>query len=59
MLVFIGVDRGGRQRVPAEMPNAHAVTITDGIVVRPKEYTDRNEALEAAGLRQCLPTPKA
>jgi hypothetical protein len=52
MLVFIGVDRGGRQRVPAEMPNAHAVTITDGIVVRPKEYTDRNEALEAAGLSE-------
>jgi hypothetical protein len=34
------------------MPNAHEVPITDGIVVRLKVYTDRNEALEAAGLRE-------
>jgi hypothetical protein len=34
------------------MPIAYEVTIRDGIVVRLKVYTDRNEALEAAGLQE-------
>jgi hypothetical protein len=53
MLVFMDVtgDPDG-SGVPAEMSNAHEVTITDGIIVHLKVYTDRNEALGGDGLRE-------
>jgi hypothetical protein len=53
MLVFMDVTGEGEgSGVPAEMSNAHEVTITDGIVVHLKVYTDRNEALGGDGLRE-------
>jgi ketosteroid isomerase-like protein len=38
--------------VPVEMELAHVLTMRDGKVARTVEYTDRDEALESAGLRE-------
>jgi hypothetical protein len=53
--VFVWVHfsgRGAGSDVPMEMELAHVVTLRDGKVARLVEYTDREEALEAAGLRE-------
>jgi ketosteroid isomerase-like protein len=38
--------------VPVELDSAQVWTLQDGLVLRIDNYTDRGEALEAAGLRQ-------
>src|SRR5215208_5563301 len=38
--------------VPFEIGNAHEFTICDGVLVRFKVYGDRDDAFEAAGLRE-------
>jgi hypothetical protein len=50
---------GGDVATSVQLADARAVlsherpfTIRDGIVVRDEEYSDRNEALEAAGLQE-------
>jgi ketosteroid isomerase-like protein len=43
---------GAESGVPIDMELAHAVTVKDGKVLRVEEYSDRQEALEAAGLRE-------
>jgi ketosteroid isomerase-like protein len=43
---------GGTSGAPADWYLAIIFTIRDGKVVRGEEYFDRNEALEAAGLRE-------
>ena len=53
VLVFVRVAATGRESgVPVEMPVAHEFTIRDNLVVRFKVYRSRDEALEAAGLRE-------
>jgi ketosteroid isomerase-like protein len=53
VLVFMRVVAEGRgSGVPVENRTAHEFTIRDGVFVRWKGYADRNEALEAAGLRE-------
>ena len=44
--------RGRESGVPADWHLAIIFTIRDGKVVRGEEYFDRNEALEAAGVRE-------
>ena len=43
---------GGESGAPVEMELAHVLTIRDGRAARIAEYFDRDEALEAAGLRE-------
>jgi ketosteroid isomerase-like protein len=53
VLVFVRVSaRGHESGAPVELPVAHEFTIRDGLVVRFKVYGNRDEALEAAGLRE-------
>jgi ketosteroid isomerase-like protein len=47
---FIG--HGAASGIPLEMELAHVYTLRDGKAARVVEYTDRKEALEAAGLRE-------
>ena len=53
--VFLWVHFSGHGResgAPAEGELAHVLTMRDGKVARIAEYSDRQEALEAAGLRE-------
>ena len=46
---------GGRERDStefAEMVWAHVITVRDGKIVRVQNYSDKDKALEAAGLRE-------
>ena len=43
---------GAESGVPIDMELAHVVTIKSGKVLRVEEYSDRAEALEAAGLSE-------
>jgi ketosteroid isomerase-like protein len=43
---------GAGSGVPIEMERAHIWTVEDGKIRRIEEYMDRDEALEAAGLRE-------
>ena len=53
VLVFVHVSVvGAESGIPVEMDAAHEFTIRDGLVVYFKVYGDRDEALEAAGLRE-------
>jgi ketosteroid isomerase-like protein len=47
---FVG--HGAASGIPLEMELAHLYTLRDGKAARVVEYMDRNEALEAAGLRE-------
>jgi ketosteroid isomerase-like protein len=47
---FIG--HGATSGIPIDMELAHLYTLRDGKAARVVEYMDRNEALEAAGLRE-------
>jgi ketosteroid isomerase-like protein len=44
--------RGKASGIPAELTLFHVVTVRDGKAVREESYLDRNQALEAAGLRE-------
>jgi ketosteroid isomerase-like protein len=44
--------RGKGSGIPAELTLFHVVTVRDGKAVREESYRDRNQALEAAGLRE-------
>jgi ketosteroid isomerase-like protein len=51
VLVMVRVDARGRgSGARVELLNAHEFTIRDGLLVRFKVYSDRDEALAAAGL---------
>ena len=53
VLVFVRVTATGRgSGAPVEMRVAHEFTIRDGLVVRFKVYGNRDQALEAVGLRE-------
>ena len=53
VLVLVRVRATGTgSGVPVELRNAHEFTIRDGVLVRFKVYGDRDEALEAVGLRE-------
>jgi len=43
---------GAASGIPIDMELAHLYTLRDGKAARVVEYMDRNEALEAAGLRE-------
>jgi ketosteroid isomerase-like protein len=43
---------GAGSGVPVEAELAHVLTVRDGKVARTVEYSDRDEALEAAGLSE-------
>jgi ketosteroid isomerase-like protein len=43
---------GRRSGVPVELNSAQVCTLRDGRVIRIDNYTDRDEALKAAGLRE-------
>jgi uncharacterized protein len=47
---FVG--HGATSGIPIDMELAHLYTLRDGKAARVVEYMDRNEALEAAGLRE-------
>ncbi len=44
--------RGKGSGIPAELTLFHVFTVRDGKAVREESYRDRNQALEAAGLRE-------
>jgi len=51
VLVFVRVDAKGKgSGASVELLNAHEFTIREGVLVRFKVYSDRDDALEAAGL---------
>jgi hypothetical protein len=53
VLVFVRVSATGQvSGVPVELGGAHEFTIRDELVVRFKAYGSRDQALEAAGLRE-------
>jgi ketosteroid isomerase-like protein len=53
VLVLVHVTATGQESgVDVEMRDAHEITIRGGVVVRLKVYADRDEALEAVGLRE-------
>jgi ketosteroid isomerase-like protein len=53
VLVLVLVYATGKgSGIPVELRNAHEFTIRDGVLVRFKVYSDRDEALEAAGLSE-------
>jgi uncharacterized protein len=53
VLVFVRTSARGRESgAQAEIHAAHVVTLRDGKVWRHRTYIDRNEALEAVGLRE-------
>ena len=53
VLIFMRVTAQGEgSGVPVENRVAHEYTIRDGVLARWKGYSDRSEALEAAGLRE-------
>ena len=53
MLAFVRVSATGRESgIEVEISVAHELTIRDGLLVRFKVYGDRDQALEAAGLRE-------
>jgi ketosteroid isomerase-like protein len=54
-IVFLWVrfsGHGGESGVPMEMELAHVITIREGRAARLVEYSDRSEALRAAGLSE-------
>jgi ketosteroid isomerase-like protein len=54
-IVFVWVrfsGHGGESGLPIEMQLAHVITIRDGRAERVVEYSDRTEALRAAGLSE-------
>ena len=52
VLVFVQVSAtGGESGVPVEMRAAHELTIRNGLLVGFKAYANREQALEAAGLK--------
>jgi hypothetical protein len=53
VLVFVRVSATGQgSGVPVALAGAHEFTIRNGLVVRFKAYGGRDQALEAAGLRE-------
>jgi ketosteroid isomerase-like protein len=53
VLVFVRVAATGRgSGAPVEMPAAHEFTVRDGLVVRFTVHGNRDQALEAVGLRE-------
>jgi len=53
VLVFVRVTATGEESgVPVEIRSAHEFTFRDGMLVCLKVYGDRDEALEAVGLRE-------
>ncbi len=53
VLVFVRTWARGRESgAQTEIHAAHVVTLRDGKVWRHRTYVDRNEALEAVGLRE-------
>ena len=53
VLVFLRVTgRGATSGAEFEIRIGHLWTVRDGVVVRGEGYGDRDEALEAAGLRE-------
>src|SRR5512132_1266324 len=53
VLVFVrGLATGGGSGAPVEIKAAHEITIRNQRLVRFKAYTNRDEALEAAGLSE-------
>ena len=53
VLAFVRVSATGRESgIEVEISVAHELTIRDGLLVRFKVYRDRDQALEAAGLRE-------
>jgi hypothetical protein len=53
VVVMVRVDAKGKgSGVRVELLNAHELIIRDGVLVRFKVYSDRDEALEAAGLKE-------
>jgi ketosteroid isomerase-like protein len=51
VMVLVRVDaRGKGSGARVELMNAHEFTVRDGVLVRFKVYSDRDEALKAAGL---------
>jgi ketosteroid isomerase-like protein len=53
VLVFVRTSARGRESgAQAEIHAAHVVTLRDGMIWRHRTYVDRNEALEAVGLRE-------
>jgi ketosteroid isomerase-like protein len=53
LLVFVqyrGLGRGSR--VPVEMSMAHVLTVREGRLLRLRQFLTREEALEAAGVRE-------
>jgi ketosteroid isomerase-like protein len=53
VVVFVRVVGKGRaSRVPIEMNNTHVVTILNGRIKSIRVYRDRQQALEAVGLRE-------
>jgi hypothetical protein len=53
ILVFVRVSATGHgSGVPVELEGAHEYTLRDEMVVRFKAYGGRDQALEAAGLRE-------
>jgi ketosteroid isomerase-like protein len=53
VLVFVRVSATGRESgAQVELPAAHELTLRDGQVVRFKAYGNRDQALEAVGLRE-------
>jgi ketosteroid isomerase-like protein len=53
VVVFVrAVGKGRASGVPIEMNNAHVVTILNGRIKSIRVYRDRQQALEAVGLRE-------
>src|SRR5262245_49362347 len=53
VLVFVRVSAKGHESgAPVEIKAAHECTIRDGLLVRFKVYGDRDQGIEAAGLRE-------
>jgi ketosteroid isomerase-like protein len=53
VLAFVRVSATGQESgVGVEMTPAHEFTIREGLIVRFKAYRDREQALEATGLRE-------
>ena len=51
VLVLVRVEATGKgSGIPVELRNAHEFTIRDGVLVRFKVYSDRDEAFRATGL---------
>jgi ketosteroid isomerase-like protein len=52
LVVGVEVGRGKVSGAEARTPNHELLTIRDGMIVRIREFSDKRNALEAAGLRE-------